>query len=471
MLKFFNHHVRLPTLLLASLEAALIFFFLLALTMLNVEGVSYTEAAHQFNLFDVVLVCVAFVLLLSAVGFYNRDAVFQLGILLQRSIIFLFIIVFLGFIAWVLDDILPSLHISAYVSLISLATVLSFLAILALRITFISFPKFDIFKRRVLVIGRGSLGHRVRSFLANEGTNTLREVGFLDLEAYRQATGTSGDGATDVERLSRDLLTLAKKRDVDEIVVATREWRGMPVWQLLECKMSGINVSDYLTFWERETGQIDLDEVKPSWLALSDGFRISETRKFIKRSFDIVISLTIVILTFPLLLVTALAIKLESPGPVFYRQERVGMGGRVFRVTKFRSMRNDAEKDGVPKWAKPTDPRVTRVGQFIRKSRIDEIPQVFNVLFGDMSFVGPRPERPYFVEELEQKIPLYTIRHNVRPGITGWAQVNYPYGASVEDAKNKLAYDLYYVKNGSLFLDLIILLQTVRVVLSGDGAR
>ena len=235
--------------------------------------------------------------------------------------------------------------------------------------------------------------------------------------------------------------------------------------------MAGVNVTDYLSFWERETGQIDLDEVKPSWLALSDGFRVNKMHRFFKRAFDIVVSLAFLIITLPLMLVTALLIKLESPGPIFYRQTRTGLHGKPFDVIKFRSMRQDAEKDGVPKWASNVDSRITRVGHLIRRSRIDEIPQVLNVLMGHMSFVGPRPERPFFVKELEDEIPLYSLRHNVRPGITGWAQVNYPYGASVEDAKRKLAYDLYYAKNGGLFLDLVILTQTVRVVLSGDGAR
>ena len=471
MFRFFNHYIRLPTLVLASLEAALIFLLLLALTMLHLEVTGIEEFSGPFHLIDLLGICFSLVFLLAAVGFYNRDAVFQLGVLLQRSVIFLFIVVFLGFVAWLVDDFASNIDISDDVSLISLATILSFLTILALRITFISFPKFDIFKRRVLVIGRGALGYRVRTFLAGDGSTTLQEVGYLSLEDYDQNHEWNGNDKSEDTHAPADLIELAREHKADEIVIASREWRGMPVWQLLECKMAGIHVADYLSFWERETGQIDMDEVKPSWLALSDGFRASETRQIIKRAFDIFVSLLILILTFPILLITALLIKVESPGPVFYRQARVGLHGKNFRVTKFRSMRDDAEKDGIPQWATAVDPRVTRVGHFIRKSRIDEIPQIFNVLFGQMSFVGPRPEREFFIKDLEKKIPLYSIRHNVRPGITGWAQVNYPYGASVEDSKNKLAYDLYYVKNGGLFLDIVILLQTARVVLSGDGAR
>ena len=449
----------------------MIFILLLVLTMLQLENTGIDNLSDSLRFSDLIAICLSLVFLLAAVGFYNRDAVFQLGILLQRSVIFLFIVVFLGFVAWIADNFVTNIDISDDVSLISLATILSFLTILALRITFISFPKFDIFKRRVLVIGRGALGYRVRTFLAGDGSSTLQEVGYLSLEDYGQDQSWSIDEAQDEKPAAQSLIDMAREHKADEIVIASREWRGMPVWQLLECKMAGIHVADYLTFWERETGQIDMDEVKPTWLALSDGFRASETRQFVKRAFDIFVSLCILVFSFPLLLATAVFIKLESPGPVFYRQERVGLHGKKFFVTKFRSMRNDAEKDGVPQWATPVDPRVTRVGNFIRKSRIDEVPQIFDVLFGQMSFVGPRPEREFFIKDLEKKIPLYSIRHNVRPGITGWAQVNYPYGASIEDSKNKLAYDLYYVKNGGLFLDAVILLQTARVVLSGDGAR
>lgn len=239
----------------------------------------------------------------------------------------------------------------------------------------------------------------------------------------------------------------------------------------MECKLAGLSVTEFSSFWERQTGQIDLDAVSPSWLIFSEGFRSSWARTVAKRMFDIIVALMVLVLTLPITVLAAIVIRLDSPGPVFYRQERVGAQGRSFWILKFRSMRTDAEKDGVARWAQSNDSRVTRVGKFMRRTRIDEIPQIINVLIGDMSFVGPRPERPVFVENLKQKIPYYDVRHRVKPGITGWAQINYPYGASDEDARAKLAYDLYYVKNGNLFLDAVVLFQTARVVLWQEGAR
>jgi sugar transferase (PEP-CTERM system associated) len=259
---------------------------------------------------------------------------------------------------------------------------------------------------------------------------------------------------------------------VDEIVVAVEDRRKeMPVNDLLHLKLSGVEVLEFSSFWEKETGRVDLDTVHPSWMIFSDGFGGTTATRMVKRGFDLVVSATFLLLTFPVLVITAAAIKLDSRGPIFYRQERVGRHGRTFMLLKFRSMVTDAERDGVPKWAGAGDSRVTRIGHVIRQTRIDEIPQVFNVLLGDMSFIGPRPERPFFVQELAAKIPYYAERHRVKPGITGWAQINFPYGASVEDAKQKLEYDLYYIKNHSIFLDCIILLQTARVVLFPEGVR
>jgi sugar transferase (PEP-CTERM system associated) len=265
---------------------------------------------------------------------------------------------------------------------------------------------------------------------------------------------------------------LAREQGVEEIVIAIDERRGgMPVNALLACKLAGITVTDYSTFWERESGKVDLDALHPSWLIFSDGFVGGRLQANFKRMFDIGASILLLLFTLPLILMTMVAIRLESRGPVFYRQERVGMNGAPFMLLKFRSMRTDAEEDGQPKWAAVNDSRITWVGSFIRKTRIDEIPQIMNVLKGEMSFIGPRPERPFFVEELRQVIPYYFERHRVKPGISGWAQLNYPYGASVEDAKEKFQFDLYYIKNYSLFLDLIVLIQTARVILWPKGVR
>jgi sugar transferase (PEP-CTERM system associated) len=264
---------------------------------------------------------------------------------------------------------------------------------------------------------------------------------------------------------------MAESLHAEEIVVATDDRRGLPVEELLRCRLQGIQVTDYLAFWEREAGQIDVDHVGAGWLAFSEGFRLNIWRRATQRVVDVVVSILFLALFFPVLALAALAIKLDSRGSIFFSQDRVGLDGRIFKVLKLRSMREDAEKDGVPRWATQGDDRVTRVGRFIRKTRIDELPQVLNVLKGDMSFIGPRPERPFFVDQIRKEIPFYDLRHRVRPGITGWAQVNYQYGASMEDAKKKLAYDLYYVKNNDALLDAAILVQTVRVVLFGHGSR
>jgi sugar transferase (PEP-CTERM system associated) len=240
---------------------------------------------------------------------------------------------------------------------------------------------------------------------------------------------------------------------------------------LIRVKTTGVHVNELSSFLERETGRVDLDTVNPSWLIFSDGFSSGRRLSSIaKRAFDIVASLTLLVLAAPVIMITAVAIKLESKGPAFYRQNRVGLFTLPFSLIKLRSMRQDAEAAGAV-WAQENDPRVTRIGRIIRNLRIDELPQVWNVLCGHMSFVGPRPERPEFVADLETKLKYYAERHMVKPGITGWAQINYPYGASLEDARHKLEYDLYYAKNYTPFLDVLILLQTFRVVLWPDGAR
>jgi sugar transferase (PEP-CTERM system associated) len=267
------------------------------------------------------------------------------------------------------------------------------------------------------------------------------------------------------------LLALARRYAADEIIVSVGDRRNgsFPVRQLLECALGGVRVTDAASFFEREACQIRVDSLQPSYLIFGGGFDQSLLRAAVKRAFDLVASGAICVAALPVMLLTALAIKLEDGGPVFYQQERVGRENRPFKVLKFRSMRVDAEIDGKPKWALHDDPRVTVVGYWIRKLRIDELPQMLNVFRGEMSFVGPRPERAYFVDQLCQGIAFYNVRHGIKPGITGLAQVRYSYGASVDDAVRKLQYDLYYVKNNSLFLDVLILVDTVQVVLSGKG--
>ncbi len=391
---------------------------------------------------------------------------------LQRAGVALLLIIFAALVCFPVYGLFDAVTVEWYLGVLSFSLVVHYPVVVLLRFGMLALADANPFKKRILIIGEGEMAGNIRGFISGQGTHTHALVGTFGETELSDLFGNDNAVAPD-NYPTRDskLLKYAAEKGIDEIVVATQEKRGLPVWHLLECRMAGLEVVDYLTFWEREAGQIDLDEVRPTWLTMADGFVVDRTREVVKRGFDIIVSTLILTLTLPVTLLTALLVKIDSTGPVFYRQERVGKYGRTFDILKFRSMCNDAEKEGVPQWAQSGDARVTRVGQFIRKTRIDELPQVINVLKGDMSFVGPRPERPFFVENLQDEIPLYGVRHNVKPGITGWAQANYPYGASVEDARKKLAYDLYYVKNSSLFLDIVVLLQTVRVVVMLAGSR
>jgi sugar transferase (PEP-CTERM system associated) len=323
-------------------------------------------------------------------------------------------------------------------------------------------------RQRVLIFGTGTRAKLVGKTLKNSDPN-------VDLVGYYASPNEAVAAVSAWGLLSPDksLTDIVVDEKVDEIVIALSERRGgsMPLRELLDCKLQGVRVVDIATHFEKTLGQIRLDAVSAGWLIFGDGFEQGLMRTLIKRLFDIVCAALLILLTLPIMVVTGIAILLESGGPVLYLQERVGLNGRLFNVVKFRSMRTDAEKDGQPRWASATDDRVTRVGRVIRKLRIDELPQLFSVLGGDMSLVGPRPERPYFVDKLTQEIPYYAVRQSVKPGVTGWAQVRYHYGASVEDSAEKLQYDLYYVKNHTLFLDLVVLFETVGVVLMGKGAQ
>lgn len=319
------------------------------------------------------------------------------------------------------------------------------------------------------MIGTGSRAAHIEALLAKRGqAGNVQVIGYLPMGGSHHFV--NGDRILDTQET---LPELATRLQISEIILAVRDRRsgGLPVPDLLTCKLRGIRVLELSSFFERENGHLQLDSMNASWMILAEGFHQGMLRDTIKRLFDLVVSAAMLAVSLPIMVLTALLIKLESAGPVLYRQERVGQGGRNFTILKFRSMCVDAEKDGKPRWAGQNDSRVTLTGRFIRRTRIDELPQVFNVFFGDMSFVGPRPERPYFVQDLTQKIPYYGVRHTVKPGITGWAQVRYAYGATDEDAMHKLQYDLYYVKNHSLFLDLMILFQTAQVVLWGKGVR
>jgi len=292
-----------------------------------------------------------------------------------------------------------------------------------------------------------------------------RLVGFVQGPESDQEGGESALGTL------ADLGSLISRHRVDRVVVGLSDRRGtLPIRGLLQAKLSGVRVEDAATTYERITGKILIEAVNPSWLVFSDGFRASRGTRVAKRTLDLVLAAVSLVVTAPLILITALAVRLDSPGSVFYWQERIGEGGRPFTLCKFRSMRTDAET-GTPIWARDKDDRATRVGRFIRLARLDELPQLWNVLRGDMSFVGPRPERQFFVEQLAAAVPFYMERHSVKPGVTGWAQVKYRYGSSIDDATEKLRYDLYYVKHLSILFDLTIVIDTVKVIVSGKGAK
>lgn len=323
--------------------------------------------------------------------------------------------------------------------------------------------------RRILIVGANPDAGDVVGELAGFDSVRYAVVGIYPTESCEEKTMFGVNVLDSAVPLTKLVLDHA----IDEVIVAVRDQRGsgVPMKELLACRVAGIRVLDMPTFFERTRGEVPINSLKASWFIYGQGFSQNITRSAIKRTFDIAASVSLTLLAWPIVVLAILAIKVESPGPALYRQERVGRNGRSFTILKLRSMTVDAEKDGVAKWAAANDCRVTRVGKFIRKTRIDELPQLFNVLRGEMSFVGPRPERPAFVRELKQSIPYYELRHSVKPGLTGWAQVRFSYGASIEDATKKLHYDLYYVKNHSLILDILILFETVRVILRQEGSR
>jgi sugar transferase (PEP-CTERM system associated) len=327
----------------------------------------------------------------------------------------------------------------------------------------------EAFKRRVLVYGCGQRAGSIANLRRRSDRRGFTVAGYVqpDGEECSIPAGQLIESPAMLQRVCEQL-------NVDEVIVAMDDRRrAFPLLELLECRLAGTEVTELLTFLERETGRVRIDALNPSWMIFGEGFRRDSLRLFSSRMLDLAASLLILLVSLPVMTVTALAIKLEDGwrAPVFYRQARIGLGGRAFDVIKFRSMRTDAERDGNAQWAQTKDPRVTRVGAIIRKIRVDELPQILNVLRGQMSFVGPRPERPQFVTQLAQNIPYYAQRHCVKPGITGWAQLCYPYGSSEQDALEKLQYDLYYIKNNTLLFDLSTLVQTAEVVFLGRGAR
>jgi sugar transferase (PEP-CTERM system associated) len=461
-IRIFQHYWHLHLAVLAVIEVAIFFFAPYAGLALRLDGVDSLVGPMVYR--GLVFAVVMFVSM-AAMGLYNARQRSRLAGLLARvaaSVLTGTVILAVVFYLF------PDLEIGR--GALMLAIAISFSAVVLVRTIWDTLVDEDLFKRRVLVYGAGRRAGSIARLRRRSDRRGFVTVGYLP------AAGDAPSEIPDTDKIPRpsDLLGLCARSRVDEIVVAMDDRRQQfPMDQLLECRLEGVEITELVSFLERETGKVRLDILNPSWMIFSEGFRQGRVHGTLERLFDVVASLVLLILAAPFMLLTAFAIKLtEGPrASVFYRQVRVGQYGKPFRLLKFRSMSENAEADGKPQWAQKNDNRVTRVGAFIRNTRIDELPQILNVLRGEMSFVGPRPERPEFVAELNERIPYYRERHSIKPGITGWAQLCYPYGSSEQDATEKLQYDLFYVKNHSLLFYIAILVQTVEVIVWRKGAR
>lgn len=464
-IRFFQLFLKVPVVLLAAIEGALFFFAPYLASAILVGPQDVAGATPTGNLVPTALLFSTFCVASHfAFGLYTtRQRAGTVGLMIRVAAGALNGAALSALVFYAV----PAIAISREVLAVTAVAAALFSA--AARALFDRIVDQDTFKSRVLVYGAGQRAASLLQLRRRTDQRGFKLVGFMATEGDKMSVP---EGKL-VPRPD-DLLHWAREHAVDEIVVSMDDRRrGFPVLELLDCRMAGIDILELPTFLERETGKVRLDVLNPSWIIFGEGFRNSMVQRGLERGLDVAASALLLILSAPLMLLAIIAIKIEDgwKAPVLYRQARVGRYNENFDIVKFRSMRQDAEKPGQAIWATPDDPRVTRVGAIMRKTRIDELPQLFAVLRGDMSFVGPRPERPEFVARLEQQIPYYRERHTVKPGITGWAQLCYPYGASDKDALEKLQYDLYYVKNRSLLFDLAILLQTVEVVLWGKGAR
>lgn len=463
-----KHYVHLPYLFLGIAEAALLalaawlaqtFTQLLAMS----ESLPVDHSWLSIAVFSFVLSCCTL-----SMGVYMALVREGYASMVLRTLVSFFL---LGSLAlYFLNLVFGSEFI--HQSLIFWGVIIATLLVFVARWVFIKVVDTANLKRRVIIYGAGE---RAQALLKD----LEPDAAVLGVEVVGCVPGRNEKAIVDSALLvsePADWVKFVRERQISEIVVSPDERRrgeggAFPLNEFLDCKLMGVPATDALSFCERELNKIDIQLLKPSWMLFSDGFKYSKRRRIAKRTLDLVLASAFFLVLWPFMLLTAIAVRLESPGPVLYHQTRVGLNGKPFRIYKFRSMRQDAEKEGKAVWAQKNDSRVTRVGAFIRNTRLDELPQLYNVLSGSMSFVGPRPERPEFVGELAEQIPFYDTRHKVKPGLMGWAQLKYPYGASVEDAKNKLQYDLYYTKNHSMLMDLLIMIQTVEIVLLGKGVH
>ena len=460
MIRMFNHWLRWRALAQMLFDFS---FIIVAMIIAMMWVGSGLPIDHKHVLIYAALLGAAMLLINAWLGFYQRFNKRTLMESRARAVLSLYLAVP---VAYGIFAILPLTGINQ--EFLQLSAMSAVFGMLVTRVSASHAPTSNILTRRILVFGTGTRALGVKRAL-NKSDPSAEIMGFFPSFNEEEVAVPSRMIISSKQSLTDTAITMK----VEEIVVAVTERRGgaMPLRVLLDCKLQGIRVLDLASHFEQTLGQIRLESLYAGWLIFGEGFSQGVVRTFVKRLFDIVCATILILLALPLMAVAVVAIVIENGLPILYRQERVGLNGRLFNVIKFRSMQRDAEKDGQPVWAKAQDSRVTKVGKIIRKLRIDELPQLFSVLKGDMSLVGPRPERPFFVDQLTKEIPFYAVRHSVKPGVTGWAQVRYHYGATVEDSAEKLQYDLYYVKNHSLFLDILVLFETVGVVLTGKGAQ
>lgn len=460
MIRLFNHWLRWRSLAQMLFDFSFVIVGIVIAMMWIHNGLPIN---HRQVLIFGLLLGVAMLVINSWLGFYQRFNSRSVMESRARAVLSLYLAVP---VAYGIFALLPLTGVNQ--EFLQLSAMSAVFGMLVTRVSATHTTTTSILTRRILVFGTGARALGVKRAL-NKSDPSAEILGFFP-SPNEEEIAVPGNMV-----LSRNhsLTDTAITMKADEIVVALTERRGgsMPLRELLDCKLQGIRVLDLASHFEQTLGQIRLESLYAGWLIFGDGFRQGTLRTLVKRIFDIVCASILILLALPIMVIAAVAIVVENGFPILYRQERVGLNGRLFNVIKFRSMRRDAEKDGKPIWAAAQDDRVTKVGKIIRKLRIDELPQLFSVLKGDMSLVGPRPERPFFVDQLTKEIPFYAVRHSVKPGVTGWAQVRYHYGATVEDSAEKLQYDLYYVKNHSLFLDILVLFDTVGVVLTGKGAH
>jgi len=465
-----KHYVHLPYLFLGIAEAILLVLAAwLALSLIQSMSTSaQTFALVEFNWPPVVVFSLVLSCCTLSMGVYLAMVREGFRSMVLRTVVSFF---FLGSLSlYLLELLLPQSFLPK--GFIFWGVILGSIAVVIARVFFMLVVDTAKLKRRVVIYGAGNRAKKLLEDLSPD-------IDVLGVEVVGCIPNANEHVHVDEKTtlpLPGDWLAFVRESHISEIVVSPDERRrsqgdaAFPLNDFLDCKLAGVPSCDGLSFCERELGKIDITLLQPSWMLYSDGFKYSKRRLMAKRLFDVILASAFFLVLWPFMLLTAIAVKLESPGAVLYHQVRVGLNGRHFRIYKFRSMRQDAEKNGAV-WAQKNDARVTRVGAFIRNTRLDELPQLYNVLAGSMSFVGPRPERPEFVTDLSQQIPFYDTRHKVKPGLMGWAQLKYPYGASVEDAKNKLQYDLYYTKNHSFLMDMLIMIQTVEIILLGKGVH